>query len=108
MILFLIIDCIIIGCSIVLLYYCKKYNKRFTTITKGISELKNTPRVETLQVFITKPMDYFSNNVSIGIFSKHSKEKIAEYFTQKLIEDNIIKINDRGDFYEATITIVKE
>lgn len=103
MILFLIIDCIIIGCSIALLYYCKKFEKR--TI---INEKKSVPTMETLQVFITKPMDYFNNNVSIGIFNKYNKEKIADYFTKKLIEDNLIKINDRGDFYEATITIVKE
>jgi hypothetical protein len=104
MILFLISDCIIIGLSIVLLCYCKRLDKRFRTV---INEEKDTSRVETLQVFISKPMNYY-NNVSINTLNAFNKEKVADYFTQKLIEDNLIKINDRGDFYETTLTIVKE
>jgi hypothetical protein len=106
MILFLISDCIIIGLSIALLCYCKKIDKRFRTV---INEEKNTPRVETLQVFVSKPIDnYFNGKVSLNTLNSFNKEKVADYFTQKLIEDNLIKINDRGDFYEATLTIVKE
>jgi hypothetical protein len=52
-------------------------------------------------------MNYY-NNVSINTLNTFSKEKVADCFAQKLIEDNLIKINDRGDFYEATLTIVKE
>lgn len=103
MILFLITDCIIIGLSIALLCLCRRYSKRFTTIVN-----KNTPKVETIQVFVSKPTGYICGTVSINTLNKYSKEKVAEFFTQKLIEDKLIKMNDRGDFYEATLTIVKE
>lgn len=103
MILFLITDCIIIGCSIALLCLCRRYSKRFTTIVNGI---KDVPKVETIQVFVSKPTDYYGT-VSINTLNTFNEKKVAECFTQKLIEDNLIKMNDRGDFYEATITIVK-
>jgi hypothetical protein len=93
-------------CLILLLCYCKKIDKRFIAITEK-DEPKGIPTIETIQVFVSKPMNYY-NNVSINTLNTFSKEKIADYFTQKLIEDNLIKINDRGDFYEATLTIVKE
>jgi hypothetical protein len=93
-------------CLILLLCYCKKIDKRFTKITEK-DEPKGVPTIETIQVFITKPMNYY-NNVSINTLNTFSKEKVADCFTQKLIEDNLIKINDRGDFYEANLTIIKE
>ena len=96
--------CIIIGLSIALLCYCKRLDKRFTTI---INNTKDTQKVETIQVFVSKPMNYY-NNISINTLNTFNKEKVADCFTQKLIEDNLIKMNDRGDFYEATLTIVKE
>lgn len=103
MILFLLSDCIIIGLSIFLLYYSKKNEKR--TI---INEKKDTSKVETIQVFVTKPMNPCYGTVSINTLNTFNKEKVADYFTQKIIEDNLIKINDCGEFYKATITIVKE
>lgn len=105
MILFFISDCIIMICLILLLCYCKRIDKRFTKIVN--KEPKGVPTIETLQVFVSKPMNYY-NNVSINTLNTFSKEKVADYFTKKLIEDNLIKMNDRGDFFEATITIVKE
>lgn len=104
MILFLISDCIIMICLILLLCYCKRLDKRFTKI---INNTKDTPKVETIQVIISKPMNYY-NNVSINTLNTFNKEKVADCFTQKLIEDNIIKMNDCGEFYKATLTIVKE
>jgi hypothetical protein len=92
-------------CLILLLCYCKKIDKRFTKI---INNKKGIPTIETIQVFVSKPMNYYNSNVSINTLNTFSKEKVADYFTQKLIEDNLIKMNDRGDFYEATLTIVKE
>ena len=103
MILFLLSGCIIIGLSIALLCYCKRLDKRFTTITE-----KDTPSLETIQVFISKPMEPCYGTVSINTLNTFSREKVADYFTQKLIEDNLIKINDCGEFYKATLTIVKE
>lgn len=105
MILFLISDCIIIGLSIALLCLCRRYSKRFTTTINGI---KDIPKVETIQVFISKPTECFYGTVSINTLNTFNEKKVAECFTQKLIEDNLIKMNDRGDFYEATLTIVKE
>lgn len=102
MILFLISDCIIIGLSIVLLYYSKKNEKR--TIVNGN---KDVPTIETIQVFVSKPTDYYGT-ISINTLNSYNREKVAEYFTRKLIEDNLIKMNDCGDYCKATITIVKE
>ena len=104
MILFLITDCIIIGLSIALLCLCRRYNKRFTTIVNGN---KDVPKVETLYVFVTKPTDYYGT-ISINTLNSYNREKVAEYFTRKLIEDNLIKMNDYGDYCKATLTIVKE
>lgn len=105
----ILLNIITIGCSIscfmALYCFCKSSYKK---IERDIKELKHTPKVEKLQVFVPKPMHYFSSNESLSAFNKYSKEKVAECFTQKLTEDKLIKMNDLGDFIEATLTIVKE
>ena len=105
----ILLSIITIGCSVccfmALYCFCKNCYKK---IESNFKELKDVPRVETLQVFVSKPRDYFNGTVSINTLNSFNKEKVADYFIRKLIEDNLIKIEDRGDFYEANLTIIKE